>query len=80
MASIIKDYRGNVIFHVPSVNIDLGNLKSIDSKVKKLVKEELKEHGINHVTLELEEVDEKCDEECCKINTNKEIGHHHHHH
>lgn len=51
-----------------------------NKKIKEQIKEELKEHGINHVTLEFEEVDEKCDEKCCKVDTNKEIGHHHHHH
>lgn len=51
-----------------------------NKKVKEMVKEELKEHGINHVTIELESVDEKCSEECCNVETNKETGHHHHHH
>lgn len=51
-----------------------------NNKIKEMVKEELKEHGINHVTLEFEEIDEKCSEECCNVETNKEIGHHHHHH
>ena len=54
MASIIKDYRGNVIFHVPSVNIDLGNLKSIDSKVKKLVNNDIKMITINASNLTLD--------------------------
>jgi len=51
-----------------------------NKKVKEIVKEELKEHGINHVTIELENPNEKCDEECCNVDTNNQIGHHHHHH
>lgn len=51
-----------------------------NKKIKEQIKEELKEHGINHVTLEFEDMDEKCDDECCKVDTNNEISHHHHHH
>ncbi|MDO4744289.1 MAG: cation diffusion facilitator family transporter [Clostridia bacterium] len=48
--------------------------------IKKRIKEELREHGIWHTTLELE----SADEECCEINCcPKAMGqstHHHHHH
>ena len=46
IASILKDYRGNIIFNIPPVNPDLGNLKSLDSKVKNLVN-----NNINMVTI-----------------------------
>ncbi len=48
-------------------------------KVKKEVKEELSEHGICHTTVEFEGVDEKCNEEECKIHKSPKHHHHHHH-
>lgn len=48
--------------------------------IKTKIREELKEHGINHVTLELEEEDEHCHEESCHIEHKKDAAHHHHHH
>jgi len=50
------------------------------SKIKTLVKEELKEHGISHVTIEIEDKDEECHDTCCKVDTKISIEHHHHHH
>ncbi len=51
-------------------------------EVKHLVREELKEHGISHATLELESVDEHCHEKECRQehNHSHSCGHHHHHH
>ena len=46
-------------------------------ELKKTIKEELNEHGISHVTIELETKDECCAEEECVL---KETPHHHHHH
>ena len=47
--------------------------------VKEKVREELREHGISHVTIEIETIDEKCDDIECHIeHTN--INHCHHHH
>jgi cobalt-zinc-cadmium efflux system protein len=46
--------------------------------IKKAVKEELREHGIVHATLELESENEGCEEERCHLYTT--CGHHHHHH
>lgn len=54
ITSILKDYRGNIIFHIPSVNADLGNLKSIDSKVKSLVNNNIKMVTINASNLSLD--------------------------
>lgn len=50
------------------------------SVIKKQVREELAEHGISHVTLELEGKDEKCPEPFCHVNVQTTSGHHHHHH
>lgn len=49
-------------------------------KVKAEIREELKEHGIGHVTLELESKDEDCHEEHCHVEHEASTGHHHHHH
>lgn len=49
-------------------------------KIKDSIREELKEHGIGHATLELESEDEHCHEESCHINFEHSSGHHHHHH
>ena len=48
-------------------------------KIKDSIREELREHGIGHATLELESADEHCHQEHCHINFKNE-GHHHHHH
>ena len=47
-------------------------------EIKENVREELKEHGICHVTLELEKVGEHC--ECRNCHTHSESTHHHRHH
>ncbi len=49
-------------------------------KVKQEVKEELKEHGISHTTIEIEGIDEVCKEDECKLDNNYLGEHHHHHH
>ena len=48
-------------------------------KIKELVKEELKEHGVSHTTIEIEDKDEICLEENCKIEEGQKHTHHHHH-
>ena len=50
------------------------------SKIKHNIREEMEEHGINHVTIEIEEPNEDCEEEVCEIKTDEEGLHHHHHH
>lgn len=47
--------------------------------VKDSIRQELKEHGIVHVTLELEAEGEHCHEESCHVETAEHTGHHHHH-
>ncbi len=49
------------------------------SELKKKIREELSEHGISHVTLELEKPGEICTEECCNIKTDVPSAHHHRH-
>ena len=48
-------------------------------EIKKKIREELKEHGIGHATLELETAGEHCHEEHCHVE-DAPGGHHHHHH
>ncbi len=50
------------------------------SEIKHKVREELKEHGISHSTLELEGENEHCHEQSCIIEHNHSHSHHHHHH
>lgn len=54
--------------------------ETFDHSIKEAVKEELKEHGINHITVEMETTAEHCKEINCDMS--KEAGncHHHHHH
>ena len=49
--------------------------------IKDKIREELKEHGIGHATLEIESPDDHCHEEHCHIeNSSHSHSHHHHHH
>lgn len=48
--------------------------------IKEKIREELKEHGIGHVTLELEAEGEHCHEEQCHVDFTPSLRHHHHHH
>ena len=49
-------------------------------KVKDAVREELREHGIGHATLELEGEGEHCHAQHCHVEQHADHGHHHHHH
>lgn len=48
--------------------------------IKALIREELKEHGIAHATLELENTEEECQEAQCHVELKTASHHHHHHH
>jgi len=48
--------------------------------IKDAIREELREHGIGHATLELEGEAELCHEKHCHIEPHSHAGHHHHHH
>lgn len=49
-------------------------------EVKEEVREELREHGIGHATLEIESSDEHCHEKHCHVEVASHAGHGHHHH
>ena len=49
-------------------------------EMKEAVREELRQHGIGHATLELETEGEHCHEVHCTVETACGSGHHHHHH
>ena len=51
-----------------------------DPALKTQIREELLEHGIVHVTLELERVGEECQNLSCHVAHATSCGHHHHHH
>lgn len=48
--------------------------------LKNEIKEELREHGIAHTTIEFEEIGYECTQIDCRIEEPHHIGHHHHHH
>ena len=50
------------------------------NKLKKEVREELREYGISHVTIEVEKVNDTCDEVDCVVENNEVHVHSHHHH
>ena len=49
-------------------------------EIKELIREELREHGIGHATLELESEGEHCHATHCHVETAASDHHHHHHH
>ena len=49
-------------------------------EIKDKIREELKEHGIGHATLEIENPNDHCHEEHCHIDNTHTHSHHHHHH
>ena len=49
-------------------------------KIKDSIRQELREHGISHATLELESENEHCHEENCHVHFEHSSGHHHHYH
>ncbi len=48
--------------------------------IKKKVREELEEHGVDHVTIEIETSGNVCSDKDCKIENHSHSHHHHHHH
>jgi len=48
-------------------------------EIKEAVRNEMREHGIGHVTVELERINEECREENCRPQTRTVDSHHHHH-
>ena len=68
----LDGYSNYITMHV----VATGNSHEIKHKVR----EELSEHGINHATIELEEVGEHCNEKECRLEHHEASHHHHHHH
>lgn len=75
-------------FHIRSID-NFNNIATLHAivdgdviAVKNEIKNELKEHGINHITIETELPDEECFDLHCHIEGTKNEGcsHHHHHH
>ena len=70
--------------HIWSIDgdINLATLhlvvKDFDSNVKAKVKEELNEHGISHITIEMETENEICKEKTCEIKQKEKHSHCHH--
>ena len=50
------------------------------SKLKKHIREELEEHGINHVTIEVDNNKDECSDKECEVKHKSNSNHHHHHH
>lgn len=56
-------------------------VKEYSSQIKSDVKAKLNEHGIDHITIEMETANEECSEkECCVKSHPRPHTHHHHHH
>ena len=54
ISRILKAYKGNLVFHLPSVNPDLSNLDLVNNMVKELVHNNIKMVTINASNLSLE--------------------------
>lgn len=61
-----------------TMHVVTDNDKYLD--LKHIIKEELKEHGISHTTIELESKDEQCEETQCVIESENINGNHNHSH
>ena len=48
--------------------------------IKNKIREDLMEHGISHVTIELEKETEKCENKSCSVCSSHSNKHHHHTH
>lgn len=70
----VRTIDGNTNFATMHIVTD-ENSKEIKDKVR----EELKEHGIAHATLEIEATDEICESTHCHVEF-ESVGHSHHHH
>ena len=48
--------------------------------IKEQIREELHEHGIDHITIEIESSSEHCHDQQCQVSYSPHTGHRHHHH
>lgn len=76
----VKDIHHIHIWSIDGINnyatMHVVALKN-DIHIKEKIRQELMEHGIGHVTIEIESLDEKCSDINCHVD-NKVISHHHH--
>ena len=79
----IKDIHHIHIWSLDSVN-NYATMHIVINKnnknIKNNVRKKLKDYNINHVTIEMEHLDERCKEVSCHIDNPKETSHSHHHH
>lgn len=78
----VKDVHHIHIWSMDGINHYATMHVVVDPKnknIKELIKKELKEHGINHTTIELEDNVDDCHEKTCEITNLNEVHHHHHH-
>ena len=80
----IKDVEG--IHHIHIWSIDGYNnyatmhvvVREIDNDIKVKIRKEMKKLNISHVTIELETIEENCEDKKCHIHhESNHIGHHH---
>lgn len=64
--------------HYATMHVVAGGVGDTDLKGR--IRAELAEHGIGHVTIELERPDEPCGEAVCHVQAGEASGHHGHHH
>lgn len=80
----IEGVEGTHHFHIRSLD-GFNNIATVHvitdsnaSIIKNAVKDKLKEHGINHTTVEIETTDEECGETQCNVIYECHAHHHHH--
>lgn len=72
----VKDIHHIHIWSLDGIN-NYATLHVVSEKnIKDEIRKELNQHGVNHVTIEIEEIDECCHDKNCKIVHSK--SHHHH--
>ena len=74
----VKDVHHIHIWSLDGVN-NFATLHVVtDKNVKDEIRSEMEEHGINNVTIELEDINEECHNKKCKIHKTNSYHHHHH--
>ena len=89
----IKEHIGKIdgivdVHHIHIWSLDMHNnfatmhivTDNDPHKIKDAIREELREHGIGHVTIEIETSLEHCHEKICHLEFNANSTHGHHHH
>ena len=74
----VKDIHHIHIWSLDGIN-NFATLHVVtDKNIKHEIRSEMKEHGINNVTIEIEDINEKCHNKHCKIDESSHLHHHHH--